>query len=380
MVTGDFGVSLAAPDAFVVRHTQGVFDANAEALWWTGEGLNNTGEAFAESREWVTLASPDADIARLHLPPDARSRIAQDLASGLIVAAPTQPVPRGPDQFVGWWRIDPTTGATEGIAGNGWGQCGAEYASLEGIVVRAMWRGLWEYVLCQGINQAINDFRRTGAELQAKGIWFWWVGPIQSASPEDVFWASNKGCLIGAIQAGFVSTLPFLIARYNLATQPWLMSRATWLDRFMRDQRGGARIPPRLARGRLPGLVRAQAPGRSRSFPPRSAGEGAPVRSTRWQRRTRAGIPPIRLHLLPARIPGAGLPHLPGGIPAERPSWERPRISARRNPGCRGPACRRRSCARKARIRSHTARPKTTGCGRKMRALPDSTQVIGGDR
>jgi hypothetical protein len=262
VVTGQFGVSLAAPDAFVVRHAQGVFDTNAEALWWTGEGLNNTGEAFAEPGRWTTLTAPDEDLERLHLPADARSRIAQDLASGLIVVAPTQPIPRGPDQFVGWWRIDPATGATEGIAGNGWGQCGAEYATVESVVIRAMWRGLWEYVLCQGINQAINDFRRTGAELQAKGIWFWWVGPIESASPEDVFWSSNKGCLIGAIQAGFVSTLPFLIARANYTgTRSCLMPKADWLDRFLRDQRGAIRIPPRLARGQLPGLVRAQARG-----------------------------------------------------------------------------------------------------------------------
>ena len=318
VVTGDFGVSLAAPDAFVVRHTQGVFDTNAEALWWTGEGLNNTGEAFAASREWVTLASPDADLGRLHLPPDARSRIAQDLASGLIVVAPTQPVPRGPDHFIGWWRIDPTTGATEGIAGNGWGQCGAEYASLEGIVVRAMWRGLWEYVLCQGINQAINDFRRTGAELQAKGIWFWWVGPIESASPEDVFWKSNKGCLIGAIQAGFVSTLPFLIARYNVATQPWLMPRATWLDRFMRDQRGGARVPPRLARGRQPGLIRAQA--RGGPIVPAAVGRGGgrgpidPLAETYPGRNPANQTPPAA-----GQNPGSGTPTPAGRNPGRTP-------------------------------------------------------------
>lgn len=256
VVTGDFGVSLTVRDAFVVRHAQGVFDTNAEALWWTGEGLNNTGEAFATSRDWLTLDSPDANLDRLRLPADARARIAQDLASGLIVVAPGRPVPRGPDEFVGWWRIDPATGLTEGVAGNGWGQCGTEYAAtVEGVVARALWRSLWEYVLCQGINQAINDFRRTGAELQARGIWFTWVGPIQSASPEDVFWSSNKGCLIGAIQAGFVSTLPFLIARYNVATQPWLMPRAAWLDRLLGNP--DRRIPPLVTRPRFPGMIRA---------------------------------------------------------------------------------------------------------------------------
>lgn len=319
VVTGTFGVSLAAPDAFVVRHTQGVFDTNAEALWWTGVGLNNTGEAFASSREWVTLAAPGADIERLHLPPDARSRIAQDLASGLIVVAPRQPVPRGPDQFVGWWRIDPATGSTEGVTGNGWGQCGAEYgATLEGVVARALWRGLWEYVLCQGINQAINDFRRTGAELQAKGIWFWWVGPIQSASPEDVFWSSNKGCLIGAIQAGFVSTLPFLIARYNLAARPWLMPKATWLDRFMRDERGGIRMPPRLARGGVPGLVRAQA--RGGPIVPAAVGRGGgpgpidPLGETYPGRNPTNQTPPAA-----GRNPGSGTPAPAGRNPGRTP-------------------------------------------------------------
>ena len=352
VVTGDFGVSLAASDAFVVRHTQGVFDTNAEALWWTGEGLNNTGEAFAESHEWVTLASPDGDIERLHLPPDARSRIAQDLASGLIVAAPTQPVPRGPDQFVGWWRIDPRQAPrreSQAMAG----------VSAEPSTPRSRASSCEPCGAGSGSTCFVRESTRRstifgGPEPSSRRRASGSVG-----RPDPV--GEPRGRVLGQQQGlpdrrhsgrlrldASVSHRPLQL----LATRPWLMPRATWLDRLMRDQRGGVRIPPRLARGRLPGLARARSEV-DRSYRRQWAGRGAaghpvPGRSTPWGRRSLTWerrnlalrLPlrkPARRRLRRRRVsstpapktgPPEPAPARPGGLPA--PSDPQARLEAAR--------------------------------------------------
>lgn len=262
VIAGDVGVSLAEEDAFAARQEQGVLDTNAEALWWVGEGLNNTGEAYATSTDWVTLSGTGADVEALGLSADARVRIKQDLASGLVVVAPKHPVPRGPDEFIGWWRIDPRSGATQGVTGNGWGQCGAEYGvTLEGAFWYAARNFAFEYGLCLGLAQAVNGFRAAGAELQARGIWFWWLPPIQSASAKDVLMASNGACVVSAITAGLVSTLPFLIARYNVATRPWILPRlGPVVSKLPGDKKGAGRIPPGLVKGPVRGDPRPTLP------------------------------------------------------------------------------------------------------------------------
>ncbi len=123
VVANQIGVSLAAPDAFRVRLTQGVLDTNAEALLQiTGAAPGNTGDAFRNGDAWQTLAPRDVVAADgLDLPDDVRGRIRANVAAGYIVVAPHQPLPAQAGSFAGWWRVDPATGDAIGLGANGWG-------------------------------------------------------------------------------------------------------------------------------------------------------------------------------------------------------------------------------------------------------------------
>ncbi|HUQ99046.1 MAG TPA: hypothetical protein VM166_06290 [Gemmatimonadaceae bacterium] len=228
IVARDLGVSLSLKNAFAARQEQGVVDSNAEALWWTGEGINNTAEAYKLSHDWETFTRDGAgDVDQSALPPDSRARIKQDLSDGFIVIAPKHPIEVGPDRFVGWWRIDPVTGTTQSTAGNGWGQCGAESSVHWQVASRAINTMAYEYILCHSIAQVGNGMRAWGEFLQAR---LWWLKKIappaaKSADPADVARAVNKGCLMGALMAGVLVTLPLVMiqaerwAQFGLITE-----------------------------------------------------------------------------------------------------------------------------------------------------------------
>jgi hypothetical protein len=217
IVAGETGITLAQPDAFVARLSQGVLDANAEALWWMGEAPLNVGEAWKASRDWTAIRPAEQNlVSSLGLPDDSRFRIAQDLKAGRIVVAPKNPVPLGSEHFGGWWRIDPATGVATGVSGTDRGQCGPEYGmTMRAVIDQAAESFAYEYVLCQEMAQAFNIFRGLMAEVQRRGYWAWWVPQIEGAAdPRDVYKGSAGGCLIGAIMGGMLSTtalLPFVI-------------------------------------------------------------------------------------------------------------------------------------------------------------------------
>jgi hypothetical protein len=227
VAAGEVGVSLAEPDAFEVRLRQGVLETNAEALWWQGATVLNAGEAYKTARDWATLTEARrSEVSELHLPADARTRITRDLDSGFVVIAPKAPVPSGSERFIGWWRIDPATGTARGVAGNGWGQC-QEYATLIGsALIRGAAGFAFEYGLCQGIAQGINAVRREAADLQARGVWFGWVGSIESKDASTVFREAHEGCLISAMMSGVLATLPIILKFRQLRKMQALEARA----------------------------------------------------------------------------------------------------------------------------------------------------------
>lgn len=130
IVANDVGVSLAVPDAFRVRLAQGVFDTNAEALLrLSADVFGNTGDAFAASRNWVTLASVGGSaLDRVTASEDMRRQLRDQLAAGFVVVAPDATGAAQTKPFAGWWRIDPATGQTLGYGDNGWGQGGEDAA------------------------------------------------------------------------------------------------------------------------------------------------------------------------------------------------------------------------------------------------------------
>jgi hypothetical protein len=240
VAAGDVGVSLAEPDAFRVRLQQGVLDTNAEGLWWNGATVLNAGEAYKASTNWMTLTPARmTDVGKLQLTADIHTRIAQDLAVGFVVIAPRAPVATGPEHFTGWWRIDPVTGTARGIGGAGWGQCQTDYAVLVlETAARGLWSGLFEYGLCQGLAQAYNEVMRQAADLQARGIWFNWVGSVQFASAGAVWQENHKACMISAIAyGGLIATLPIIL-------------KLRQAQKLKAAQRAAAERPPRFQRPR----------------------------------------------------------------------------------------------------------------------------------
>lgn len=209
VVAGELGVPLMEPDALEIRLRQGVFDTNAEAFWWSGKQVLNTGEAYQTAQSWGALTSDRrADLGSLQLPPDARVRIAQDLDSGFVVVTPTAPV--GPERYIGWWRVDPRTGVTRGVVGSGWGQC-QEYAQLlRSALITGSEQFAFDYAMCQGLELGINEIKGGIVALQAQGK-LTWMGAVEYQNPKSVAAANHRNCTYMAIASGVLATLPIIL-------------------------------------------------------------------------------------------------------------------------------------------------------------------------
>jgi Transglutaminase-like superfamily len=68
--------------------------------------------------------------ADLGYPPEATRRLADALADGWVAIAPERPVTMGDEERLGWWLVDPATGATVDMLDDGRGVEMAEYGLL----------------------------------------------------------------------------------------------------------------------------------------------------------------------------------------------------------------------------------------------------------
>lgn len=135
----------AAPDAYRIRVAQGLCDTVAEFAVLHGQDdvgnaadrvPTNTSEAFGNDlsrhSNWVRIGPGDgAKLDAMTIPDDVRERIRAEVGRGdqvVLSSAPASPA-QGEDAIV-WWSIDPTTGQTLGMAGNGWGATAAENTML----------------------------------------------------------------------------------------------------------------------------------------------------------------------------------------------------------------------------------------------------------
>ena len=145
IVANEVAVDLAEEDGFGAQVRQGVRDTNAEALLpREGASFNSVAEAFVRPQGWAVIGAA-AGQAPPGLPRDAGRLIASEAEAGLLVVAPSRPVRLSDEEFVGWWRIDPRTGHTLGVAENGWGQSMVERAAIA--IVATFW---FEYLICEG--------------------------------------------------------------------------------------------------------------------------------------------------------------------------------------------------------------------------------------
>lgn len=230
IVANEVGVELAALDAFAIRVDQGVFDTNAERmLQVAGRPLGNTAQAFASSTDWITLRSR-GDTAQLRVPVDAQRRIAESLDAGYWIVAPPKPVAIGSEPFVGWWRIDSTTGDTLGVAANGWGQDMAERGVQYSVFREMAERFVFDYLLCRAIPVVANAVD---------------MPIVKELFPMESKEKAHNGCLISAIASGAAfATLPLLLATLRYAgrsVSPLLRG----VPRFGPKPPGGPRLGPK---------------------------------------------------------------------------------------------------------------------------------------
>jgi hypothetical protein len=208
IVANEVGVDLAVNDAFAVRLEQGVIDTNGEGVFELRPAGGNVGEAFARSRDWLTVKPAERSaLDRTGLPSDVRADLAQDLDRGYVVVAPNASVGDGVAGFHGWWRIDPQTGDALGMA-NGLGGQLAEHAKI--YVVETLAIMSFEFHLCMAFPQAINFLKA------ANDIYFnsWhpdWTTYTPHRKARDIANATKHMCLVQAIVSGFVATLPLLL-------------------------------------------------------------------------------------------------------------------------------------------------------------------------
>lgn len=117
------------------RLMQGVIDTNAETLLMD-EGVRSgtVSDQLArqpDADQWLVLHDRnDPAWQKTVVPGDVRARIDTDLAQGYTVIFPQQAALLKSANAIGWWRIDPKTGQTLGINGQGWGAAAVEYVGV----------------------------------------------------------------------------------------------------------------------------------------------------------------------------------------------------------------------------------------------------------
>ena len=205
IVANEIGVDVTAENPFAIRLEQGVLDTNAETILASNSAdALNTATAFTNSADWLMLTAPrDRQIERLQHSNDVRQRIADDLAAGYLVVAPSSPVAAESARFAGWWRIDPATGHTLGMGDTGWGQEFVEYliTAIPAMIIGAGLGFLFEYLLCRifmsgsapvarGCDPAISEGHFALADF--------FVAPLHAAGSE---------CLSSAIVAALLGGL-----------------------------------------------------------------------------------------------------------------------------------------------------------------------------
>jgi hypothetical protein len=111
----------------------------------------------------------------------------------------------------------------------------------------------FEYALCQAMPQVANDLRFVGNVMEERGWAPSWTQPApQAVDPLELAKANNRVCVIQAIKMGILPTLPLVLITIRYSTA----GRVLWnpaLRRFVYNEIGGIRIPPRLVTGPVHG-------------------------------------------------------------------------------------------------------------------------------
>ncbi len=180
--------------AFDAQLVQGVLDtaleAQLQATASAAQGVDmgtTIGQAFAadlaSGRPWQLVAAADElEGVAPELPADLRARIENDLERGRLALVPT-----GGAGAVGWWSLDPSTGALLGMGERGWGQATSQYATTTNVVLQ--------------VRTAINQYASMGRCL---GLAL--TGPLRGLDSDDAD-MELRGCIFTTICSGVNTAL-----------------------------------------------------------------------------------------------------------------------------------------------------------------------------
>ncbi len=125
--SGD-GLQLAPDKALAIGVWETVSEALAHANLPGGDAHNNTFETFVAAAKQgigIRVLKPGAAPGGLDLPASEQRLLADDLTRGFAVVVPNGRV--AASRLGGWWRVDPQSGSTLGMTGDGRGQELTEY-------------------------------------------------------------------------------------------------------------------------------------------------------------------------------------------------------------------------------------------------------------
>jgi hypothetical protein len=128
-------------------------------------------EAARQGIATVVLRPGEADPARLAIGEGARALIAAALEAGLVVIVPERPVALDGEERIGWWLVDPATGATEDQMDDGRGVEMAEYARALGVALCAAsmtFAGFAAYAIFAAAAEAAQGADPSGTVRAAK--------------------------------------------------------------------------------------------------------------------------------------------------------------------------------------------------------------------
>ncbi len=115
-----------------LRLRQGVLDTLLEyEMLGGGDVVNAHSVTAAAAQEGIPLVWLDPEgVDSLSLADDTREAIQRDLDKGYRVLAPARPPTLSGRKTFAWWRVDPSSGETLGMGGDGQGQATTEYAGI----------------------------------------------------------------------------------------------------------------------------------------------------------------------------------------------------------------------------------------------------------
>ena len=192
-----YGTAIASLERQILDWMMAVECADCERAGAAG-ATNIVAAALDQGIPLLALGPGDSQaLAGAALTPDVRQRIAETIAAGYVVVAPSRAPRLNDRETMAWWRIDPASGATMGVHESGTGGV-MEYVDVVMAMAIVFWPALFGFmggfVGCTTINSS-----QGGAGLAACGL----CGLITGICLELAYLAGPLGLIAATTTCGF---------------------------------------------------------------------------------------------------------------------------------------------------------------------------------